>query len=339
MSGTSLDGLDIAYIEFRKNHVWEYKILKVTTINYTEFWKNKLKYAFFSNAQEVTKLDADFGMYIGHHVNLFLQTHKIEKVDFIASHGHTIFHNPTEKYTLQIGSGSHIAHETNKTVVCDFRKQDVAFGGQGAPLVPIGDQILFSNFDFCINIGGFANISYNKENQRIAYDICPANIVLNFYSEKLGFSFDEGGKIAASGKVNQNLLRHLDSLSIYKNKESMGFESVVSEIFPLIEGYKIEYKDIISTYTEHIAKKISNEIIENSTLLITGGGAHNQYLIKRISEISKNKITLPSPYLINYKEALIFGFLGLLKLNNEINCLASVTGAHKDHSSGTIYFP
>lgn len=339
MSGTSLDGLDIAHIKFSKFDTVKFEILNAKTIEYPEIWKNSLKNAYHANAVEITKLDADFGIFIGQQVNEFIKTNNITDVDFIASHGQTIFHNPTEKYTLQIGSGTHIANETKILTISDFRKQDVAFGGQGAPLVPIGDQILFSDFQYCINIGGFANISFEKNGKRLAYDICPANIVLNHYSEKLGFQYDDKGKIASKGKVNEALLKTLDNLSIYQNKNSMGYESVVNEILPLIESFNLETIDIISTFTEHIAIKISKEIDHNSKVLITGGGAYNNHLINRIKLISHNKIELPPSYLIDYKEALIFGLLGLLRLNNEINCLSSVTGAFKNHSSGVVHFP
>lgn len=340
MSGTSLDGLDLAYIYFRViDSKIEYKILYTETIPYTTQWSEKLKKVFFGTALDLVKINVDYGKYIGEAVNSFVKKFKIQQVDFVASHGQTIFHNPAEGYTCQIGSGATIAATCGYKVISDFRTQDVALGGQGAPLVPIGDKIFFSDFDYCINIGGFANISYEKDQVRKAFDICPANIILNHYAEKNGADYDANGAWARSGKTHFGLLKSLDQLSIYSTKDSMSFEKVESEIIPLIESFNLSIQDVLNTVSEHIAIKIANAMDKKGRAIITGGGALNSYLIERINKNTAVEIIIPETQIIQFKEALIFALLGLLKLENRVNCLSSVTRARKDHSSGVIFNP
>lgn len=235
-----------------------------------------------------------------------------------------------------------MANELQQTVICDFRIQDVKLGGQGAPLVPIGDKLLFGNYTYCLNLGGFANLSFDVNNVRIAYDICPVNILLNQYIGVLGFEFDDKGEVAKSGTVNSSLLSELNSIKYYSDKppKSLGLEWVKKHIIPVIDAYKLDTKDILRTFVEHIAIQISKQFsIKNASILITGGGAYNLFLIERIKSYSNVNIVIPSTKLIEFKEALIFGFLGVLRYRNEANCLSSVTGASKDHSSGKILQP
>lgn len=341
MSGTSLDGLDIVYVEFNKSRIKNFKIVFSETISYDDYWKCNLTNSINKTKEELVALDLEYGKYLGEKVNLFISSNKILNVDFIASHGHTVLHQPNKGITLQIGSGQKIMNITNKKVVCDFRTQDVIFGGQGAPLVPIGDELLFFNYDACLNLGGFANISYKQNSKRIAFDICPVNIVLNYYVSKLNFEYDDEGKIASKGVVNNKLLENLNSLEFYKkmHPKSLGLEWVKENILPLIDHFGLDVKDILRTFIEHIAIQISNAAKESKTILITGGGAFNKFLINRIEFLTDSKIIIPDDSTINYKEALIFALLGLLKLDNQINCLSSVTGASKDHSSGVIFTP
>lgn len=339
MSGTSLDGLDIAYLKFDNSNKLAFEIVKAKTIPYSDEWRNKLKNAYYISALEITKLDIEYGNYIGNCIHEFITENDIKHLDFVASHGQTIFHNPAEGYTLQIGNGAAIAATCHQKVICNFRSPDVALGGQGAPLVPIGDKLLFSEYDFCINIGGFANISYDENIIRKAFDICPANIVLNHYAEKMGFTYDDGGKIAKKGTINHELLEKLNDLSCYQEKNSMGFEVVEGEIIPMIDSFNLSTETVLATYTEHVALKISSLLAPSSKSLFTGGGALNTYLIERIKALCDSEIIIPPKQIIDFKEALIFGFLGLLKYENEINCLKSVTGARKDHSSGVIFNP
>jgi anhydro-N-acetylmuramic acid kinase len=342
MSGTSLDGLDIVYtrISTYKNK-YNFEIMYCETIPYSISWENNLRNAFHQKTALIEDLNLNYGTYLGNSVNKFIKRNTITKVDFIASHGHTIFHKPNEGYTLQIGDGQTISTITGLKVICDFRTQDVEYGGQGAPLVPIGDQLLFPNYKYCLNLGGFANISFEENNKRIAFDICPVNIVLNHYSKKLGLDFDRGGEISKTGIVHQNLLNELNTVPFYNAAipKSLGFEFVKEIIFPIINKYQLNVQDILRTFVAHVVFQLANclDNNSNSSLLITGGGAFNSFLIDELKNATYNTIVIPDANIINYKEALIFAFLGLLRSKNEVNCLSSVTGAKKDHSSGKIY--
>ncbi|WP_101907112.1 anhydro-N-acetylmuramic acid kinase [Tenacibaculum dicentrarchi] len=342
MSGTSLDGIDLVFVKFDKKNHKNFEILASETIPYTHTWKHKLQMAISFSKDALIRLDIEYAVLLSEEINGFIKKNKIYNIDFIASHGHTILHQPDDGITLQIGSGKIISEKTNQKVICDFRTQDVFLGGQGAPLVPIGDELLFSEYDFCVNLGGFANVSYqqkNQDNTRIAFDICPVNIVLNHYVQKLGFEYDDKGKIAKSGIINQALLAKLNSLDFYKKSapKSLGLEWVRKIIFPLIDASEKNIPIILRTFIEHSAFQIGKIIHKNDAILITGGGVFNDFLINRISFYAEQKIEIPSKGLINYKEALIFAFLGLLRAGNQVNCLKSVTGAKKDHSSGVIF--
>jgi anhydro-N-acetylmuramic acid kinase len=341
MSGTSLDGIDLVYIKFLKNKHTSFEILHSETIAYAKEWKELLQQAISFSSEELFNLDGTYGKFLGNIIQNFIEKYKIKNIDFIASHGHTVLHQPQKGITLQIGSGEEIAKITKQKVVCDFRTQDVALGGQGAPLVPIGDALLFPEYDFCLNLGGFSNVSFRKENERVAFDICPVNIVLNFYANKIGLEYDASGKIASEGKINEQLLEQLNALDFYKTAapKSLGLEWVQKEILPLIDAYKITISSILSTFVEHIAMQIASVIKDSNSVLITGGGVFNSFLMQRIEKHSNVKIKQSSDALINYKEALIFAFLGMLKIDNQINCLKSVTGASKNHSSGVIFLP
>jgi len=340
MSGTSLDGLDVAYCEFVKADEWEFKIHDCITIPYSPKRINLLKEAIHFRGEHLTALDAKFGQYIGRECKVFIDHHKLE-ADLISSHGHTIFHQPQHKFTLQIGSGAHIHACTDLPVVCDFRTQDVALGGQGAPLVPIGDELLFGNFGACLNLGGFANISAQVHNKRIAWDIGAVNVVLNPLANKEGHAFDNGGEMAAKGSLHQELLNELDALDFYKQQspKSLGIEWVQKHINHLLEKYPVPVFDVIHTYTVHIAKQIASTInkLNKNSVLVTGGGAYNRFLINTIKQYTNSAIIIPDDKIIQYKEALIFAFLGVLKWRGENNVLSSVTGAKRDHSSGVVY--
>ncbi len=341
MSGTSLDGVDLVLAEFNpKNYKYTIEVCK--TYPYGAFWFDKLKESIHLSEAVLKVLDKEYGDYLGKLINSFLkETGNSNAVDFIASHGHTIFHKPDEGYTLQIGNGQNIADKTKLKVVCDFRSQDVALGGQGAPLVPIGDAILFSDYEACLNLGGFANISFEERSERIAFDICPVNTVLNFYAKKLGKEYDDKGQFALSGKLNKSLFEKLNQLSYYSEKspKSLGIEWVNQYIFPLINSFEISEYDILRTFTEHISKQILDIVKDKKSLLITGGGAYNDFLINLLKANFLGKIVVPNPTIIDYKEALIFALLGLLRLQEKNNCFQIVTGASKDHSSGVIFTP
>ena len=341
MSGTSLDGLDIAFIEFKKNKDWNFDIKIAETTKYPEIWYNRLKTAIQLESDELEKLDQQYTNYLAQKIKFFINTHNIKNIDAVCSHGHTVFHKPEIGITKQIGNKEGLAKVLGLTVICDFRVQDVALGGQGAPLVPIGDELLFNEYDYCLNLGGFANISTNN-GQRIAYDICPVNIVLNYYASMMGVDYDDKGMLASQGSINVELLEKLNNLIFYKTTypKSLGLEWVQENFLPLIVNYEsADLKDILRTLIEHIAIQITRCLEDNKEVLITGGGAYNSFLISRIAKIKSVRVVLPSENIIEFKEALIFAFLGILKLCGEINCLSSVTGASKNHSSGIVYFP
>jgi len=346
MSGTSLDGVDLVFVKFNRNKGYSFEILQKEAIEYSEKWKNRLQDAFYLSGEKLIKLNVDYGQFLGELIQKFRLKNSIDKVDFIASHGHTIFHQPEQKFTLQIGSGAEISAITNCKVICDFRIQDIALGGQGAPLVPIGDQLLFGSYDYCLNLGGFANISFQNKKIREAFDICPVNIVMNHYCRKMGFEYDDKGKFAATGNIQQELLTELNRLPFYLDykPKSLGYEFIVTTILPMIDAYSLPEKDILRTFVEHIAFQIAAVILRNTlesgkngTLFITGGGAFNSFLIQRLSALTSCEVIVPDKDIINFKEAIIFAFLGVLKDQNEVNCLKSVTGARKDHSSGVIF--
>ncbi len=341
MSGTSLDGVDLVYVKFTCLDTYSMEVLCYETIPYSHLWKKKLHDAFYFNDKKLKELNILYGSYLSELLNRFIGDNGIEKLDFIASHGHTIHHKPEKKYTLQIGDGQTIANKTNQKVICNFRVQDVLLDGQGAPLVPIGDAFLFSKYDYCLNLGGFANISFTKNKNRLAYDICPVNIVLNHYVSKLGLAYDDKGVLARSGKVHNSLLTELNNLDFYisDNPKSLGYEFVTNVVFPIINSYNLKIADVLHTFVEHISIQIANKINPNTTVLVSGGGVFNSYLMERITDNCKATICIPNPTIIDYKEAIIFAFLGLRKLENKINCLKSVTGASKDHCSGFVYRP
>lgn len=342
MSGTSLDGIDLAHIHFTiKEDNWNYQILESETIPYSIDWLNKLKIAVSFSSEELQKLNEDYTNLLGEIIKSFIKKNTISNLDAVCSHGHTILHQPQNGFTLQIGNLPEIAKITNEKVVCDFRIQDVELGGQGAPLVPIGDRILFSEYDYCLNLGGFSNISFEDNSKRIAFDISPVNTVLNFYANKFGLDYDDKGKISKSGNVNSDLLKELNALEYYKKQfpKSLGFEFVKEIVLPLLEKYFISIEDKMHTFTEHIALQTSLALPKKEgKLLITGGGAYNDFLIERMQfHLPNLEIIIPDNKTLEFKEALIFALLGVLKLRNEINVLSSVTGAKMDHSSGIIF--
>jgi len=343
MSGTSLDGVDLVYATFDFDTVWQFVIHHSTTISYNSYWFDILGHLVTLSQDELKSVDEEYTIYLANLITGFINQFNIEDIDAICSHGHTALHQPKKRLTYQIGNLPTITDLLNQVVVCDFRVQDVALGGQGAPLVPIGDLLLFPQYDYYINLGGFANISTKKNNTQIAYDICPVNIVLNYYVKQLGLDYDDKGKIASKGKINDELLLQLNDLKFYKQNhpKSLGLEWVNDTIFPLIDSFNLSIEDILRTFIEHITNQISKQIYAktDANVLFTGGGVFNLLLIERIKNSTNANIIIPSKEIIEYKEALIFGFLGVLKLRNEVNCLSSVTGAKSNHSSGKIFRP
>ena len=345
MSGTSLDGVDLAHILFDVHGgEWSFTIAETVTVPYTPEWISRLKAAVSFDENELALLNKEYTQLLGGIIKTFIEDNAIKGLDAVCSHGHTILHQPHNGFTLQIGNLPEIASLTGEKVVCDFRVQDVQLGGQGAPLVPIGDRLLFSQYSYCLNLGGFSNISFEEGGQRTAFDICPVNTVLNFYANRLGFDYDAGGAMARDGKIITPLLEELNALEFYTlgYPKSLGFEFVKETVLPMMENYPDPDKDKLATFTEHIALQIAAvvSVLDKGELLVTGGGAYNEFMIERMKQLLPGTyISIPDDKTIQFKEALIFALLGVLKLRGEVNALSSVTGAKNDHSSGFVYEP
>lgn len=343
MSGTSLDGLDLAYCVFQNGASgWKYTIEKTQTLKYSSDWLSRLSQAHTLSGVELMALDAAYGSYLGKAARAFADKHGL-KPDFISSHGHTVFHQPQKKFTTQIGNGFNFHAACMLPVVCDFRMQDVAFGGEGAPLVPAGDKFLFHEYDVCLNLGGIANLSVDVKGKRIAFDICFCNMGLNYLAGEAGKKYDKGGALAAAGSVHGRMLKSLQRIyKKYRNKRpSLGREMFEKDILSLLNDKNISLKDRLCTFTESAAHEICEAIKmhrKNARVLCTGGGAFNAFLIARMLEIGGDDITfiIPEDDVVKFKEALVFGFLGVLRVREEVNCLRSVTHAARDTSSGTM---
>ena len=343
MSGTSLDGIDLAYIHFSVENNYNFEILKADTVGYSAEWREKLNLAIDLEENQLQDLNNEYTKYLAGVILSFIAENDIRNVDAVCSHGHTIKHEPQNAFTLQIGNLPEIAEYLNYKVVCDFRVQDVEFGGQGAPLVPIGDKILFNKYRYCLNLGGFANISEEQNGQMLAYDICAVNTVLNYFTRRIGKEYDDKGRIASEGKLNEKLLQKLSNLSFYNQNppKSLGIEWVKAEVLPIITSEEMSIADVLHTYVIHVAQQVSN-VLDNqqqSKVLVTGGGAFNDFLVEKFKSYSNCEFVIPEAKIIDFKEALIFGLLGVLRLEEKINVLSSVTGASKDHSSGKIFLP
>lgn len=343
MSGTSLDGVDLAHIKFDfKNGIWSFIIEEAETVPYSSDWIRMLKEAVDYNEDQLNILNDSYTLLLGNIIKVFIDKHSIIDIDAVCSHGHTILHQPQNGFTLQIGNLPKIASIVKEKVICDFRVQDVKLGGQGAPLVPIGDRILFNEYRYCLNLGGFSNISFEEKGNRIAFDICPVNTVLNFYANQLGYEYDAGGAIAEKGTIIKRLLDDLNALSFYSLSypKSLGYEFVKEIVLPIMEKYQETAEDKLATFTEHIAVQIANVIKSKGQggLLVTGGGVYNDFLINRMKALlPETQISIPDDKTIQFKEALIFALLGVLKLRDDVNVLSSVTGALRDHSSGVVF--
>ena len=341
MSGSSLDGLDLALVRFTSDEGrYSYTILDANTLPYPESWREKLSNAFLSHPDDLQALNGEYGAYLGQQVSAFVEKHGT-KPDFVASHGHTIFHKPEQHYTLQIGDGQALANACGLLVVNDFRTEDVLKGGQGAPLVPIGDRLLFGDYDICLNIGGIANLSYEMNGSRIAYDICIANQALNWLAQREGQNYDRDGLLARQGKLNGGLLGKLNDNKFFCQAPP---KSLGREFFEYYQKHLLEHystHEAMATFVEHIAMQIgqSTASLQPGRMLITGGGAHNAYLVERIQQHTKHQVIVPDSMTVDFKEALIFAFLGLLRLEGGINVLCSVTGAPSDSCSGLIWYP
>lgn len=349
MSGSSLDGLDIAFVEFTENAgKWSYDILHADCISYSQEWQDWLKKAINLNAYEYQLLHARYGKYLGEAVNHFIEKYSLQyKVGLIASHGHTTFHVPHIGMTAQLGDGAALAAVTGLPVVSDLRALDVALGGQGAPIVPVGEKLLFPEYAYLLNIGGIANLSI-QDNEYRAFDVCAANRVLNMLANDAGKEYDENGAMAATGELNKELLQQLGALAYYKKAapKSLANSFGTEEVYPLVKAFNISMQDQLRTYTEHIAIEIMNAVrlnvsnVEDKKLLITGGGAFNTFLVKKIAsqlEPFKVEVVVPNEDIVKYKEALIMALIGVLRWREESNVLHTVTGAKHNSVGGALW--
>ncbi len=342
MSGTSMDGLDIAYCRFTKKRNWAFEITTAFTLRYSKVWKDKLAAAPRLCAEALLALDAEYGTFIGEHCRQFIHHNRIRRVDLVASHGHSIFHQIQRGLTFQLGSGHAIHAATGLPVVYDFRRLDVALHGQGAPLVPVGDRRLFHEYDICLNLGGIANLSMEKNDRRIAFDICFANMGLNYLAAKANYEFDKDGNLASKGTVEKRLLGKLTAVydGMRKERPALGREGFESTVQPLLNDELISLEDKMRTFCESIAEEIRRSIPSNKNklkLLVTGGGALNPVLMQLLTQkLEGINIALPPRQIIEFKEALVFAFLGVLRVRGEVNVLKSVTRASRDSCSGVI---
>jgi len=364
MSGSSLDGLDIAFVHLHESAgKWSFEIVKACCYEYDAHWGKKIRSSINLNALEYQMLHAAYGHYLGEQVNRFINENDLQyQVQLIGSHGHTTFHVPENRMTAQLGDGAAIAAVTGINVVSDLRAMDIALGGQGAPIVPIGEKLLFNEHDFFLNIGGIANISHQKNEQFIAFDVCPANSILNRLANEAGKEYDAGGAMAAIGNIDLQLLEKLNAQEYYGHgyPKSLSNNFGVEIIYPLIQGSELRIDDSLRTYVEHIADQIynalkslillSNNLVTasadykpqttNHKLLVTGGGAFNTFLIERLRyrlhELNV-EIATPDENIIKYKEALIMALIGVLRWREENNVLGSVTGAIRNSIGGAIW--
>ena len=344
MSGTSLDGLDLVLCEFRlKRKNWSFDLIAGETIRYSPIWNKRLSIAHLLPGVDLQKLDNEFGAFIGSSCNTFIKRHKIRNIDFIASHGHTVFHQPKKKLTYQIGNGMAIHTVTHLPVVNDFRSLDVLRGGEGAPLVPVGDHYLFFNYDVCLNLGGIANLSMLKKKKRVAFDICFVNMALNYLASKMNKKFDKDGKEAASGSISENLLSALKKANktFTRSRPSLGREMFEELIQPELDSDNTSLRDKLRTHCESVCQEIAAAIPKSKKrvkVLVTGGGAFNRFLVEllRSKVDDRADIIVPEDAIVNFKEAIVFGFLGVRKVRGETNVLKSVTGASMDSCSGVL---
>jgi len=374
MSGSSLDGLDIAYVELQEQQstqrqgprAWGYTLLQTVTDPYPPAWRRRLAGATGLSALDYQLLHVEYGRYLGERVLSFIEAHGLHyRVQLISSHGHTTFHDPARRLTAQLGDGAAIAATTSINVVSDLRAMDVALGGQGAPIVPIGERLLLSGYEYFLNLGGIANISYGASvggagasaTHSLAFDVCPANRVLNALAELEGKAFDAGGAMAATGRVDERLLERLNALEYYglAYPKSLANEFGTETVLPMVLQAELSTADALRTYVEHVAVQVERAVAilgreqlarggdgTRPKMLVTGGGAHNNFLVARLREhlgvaATEVEVVVPEAQLVDYKEALVMALMGVLRWREENNVLAGVTGASRDSIGGAVW--
>lgn len=350
MSGSSLDGLDIVYTQLTEiRGAWSYEVLASACEPYPVELSDELRRAAGLSVPEFLRLHTRYGHYLGNAVNTFITRHQLEhKVHFICSHGHTVWHEPRRQTTTQIGDGAAIAAHTYLPVIADLRNMDVALGGEGAPIVPIADRLLFSDYNFCLNIGGIANITINRE-QPLAFDICPANQLLNHFALGLQKAYDENGELARLGNNVEPVLQKVNQVAFYEQRipKSLHNGFVTEEVIPHFSDIS-DHRDALHTSTRHIVAQIIKAMdpyllpgVEQK-MLVTGGGAFNTFLIELLQEELARTgqsvaVVVPDEQTVKFKEAIAMALMGALRWREEPNTYASVTGAKHDSIAGTIW--
>lgn len=353
MSGSSLDGLDIVFTELEETGgKWNFNIQAAACYEYDNNWLNKLMHAKEANAFDYFLLHHEYGVWTGEKVNEFIEAYNLHhQVQLVSSHGHTVFHAPHKGVTSQLGNGADMAAVTGINVVCDLRSLDVAFKGQGAPIVPMGEKLLWPDVSMFLNIGGISNLSFKSKENFIAFDVCSSNRVLNMLAQQAGKQYDEGGNMAQSGQMNETLLTQLNDLDYYKqpSPKSLPNEFGTDVVFPIIQSYQASVPNALRTYVEHIAMQVISAIkqhfytvqVENKIqLMVTGGGALNHFLLERLHALLQHfkiEIFLPDIEIIQYKEALIMALLGVLRWREENTVMKSVTGARRSSIGGAVW--
>lgn len=346
MSGSSLDGIDVAYCIFSNiDNVWTFNLAHTECIEWDEAIREELKQAIQLSGKDLWHLHTRLGRYFGEKINAFVARNGLNgQVDFIASHGHTVFHFPEQHFTTQIGDGAQMSAVTGLPTIVDFRSKDIALHGNGAPVVPIGEKYLFRANKLFLNIGGIANVSYHNADRIIGFDVCCANQLLNYLASNIDKPFDEHGAIAASGTVRQDLLMQLNVVPFFALPFPKSLDNGFSqtELIPIVDSYSYTVADKLATSCEHIAIQLNTSLqfVQDKTepIFTTGGGAFNSYLLQRIEAVSNRKVAVPPADIVNYKEALVIAFMGVLRWRNEINVLRTVTGAKVNSVNGAIYY-
>lgn len=348
MSGSSLDGLDLAYCVLEEiGGKWSFEIRTAECIPFSETLHATLSGIATLPARELMRAHTAFGHWMGQEVAAFIERHGLQhKIHLLSSHGHTVFHEPALGMTFQLGDGASLAAETGLPVVSDLRNLDVALGGQGAPIVPIGEKYLWHATKAFLNLGGIANLTVVNEDGYTAFDVCPANRILNLLAAQRGMAYDAGGQLARSGQVLPDLLDQLDAQDYYRQSppKSLANEFGLHTLYPLIEQHSGSLEDKLCTYVEHVARQTAAAAqacgLSDGDLLVTGGGALNTYLAERLQHaLSESGIRLhiPDEHLIHYKEALVMALIGVLRWREEVNVLSSVTGARRSSVGGALW--
>ncbi len=350
MSGSSLDGLDIAFVTLEEvRGKWSFTVEHAECVAYPEHWIHDLSHAHFMQAADFLRLHTKYGRYLGEKVAEFIDKYGMDhRVHFVVSHGHTVFHEPGNHTTFQMGDGAAIAAVTGIPVINDLRAMDVALGGQGAPIVPIGDRMLFGEYDYLLNIGGIANITAQSDESSIAFDVCPANQILNALAGYLGYGMDEDGRLAESGRLLYEVLEKLNEAPYYDRKapKSLSNEEALDMVFPALRESTHDNCDLLHTFCVHLAEQVARAVAlcpvagAGHGMLVTGGGAFNKFLVAQISEKLAAlgvQVVVPDPEVVKFKEAIAMALIGTLRWRGETNVLASVTGASRDSVGGCMW--